>query len=96
VNQSEDGHFSDEEWTDFVREVVPKPEAEQMLEHLNSGCVSCRDTVRYLQDLTRLGRTDLSEDVAAGLTARARLEFKAAQDTTPSGSEKGVRVRPSA
>jgi hypothetical protein len=40
-------HFSEEDWADFVREVISSEKREMIQQHLNSGCTQCRDSQSF-------------------------------------------------
>ncbi len=39
-------HFPDEQWVDYVRDLLPAGDQAVMREHLESGCASCAETWR--------------------------------------------------
>lgn len=67
-------HFSEEQWTDFVRG-VEGPEKEAMHAHLESGCERCRQAVQWLGELLRFGRNEASLEVPASLVSDAVAIF---------------------
>ena len=40
-NIADEGHYSHEDWVDFVRDVAPLDQLEAMQRHLAAGCESC-------------------------------------------------------
>lgn len=75
MGESQQVHFSDSEWADHVRGLVSDEKSRMMRRHLQSGCSSCGETVRWLEDLARLGRVDPPESLTKELEARARSVF---------------------
>lgn len=47
------GHFANEDWVDFVREVGNDEKRQKMDEHLNSGCETCRATLHFWEETNR-------------------------------------------
>lgn len=42
-------HFTDEQWADFVNRQSPPEQAQEMRDHLSTGCGSCSDCVEFWQ-----------------------------------------------
>ncbi|MBV8842916.1 MAG: hypothetical protein JO307_08905 [Bryobacterales bacterium] len=68
-------HFTDEQWTDFVRGIAQEPAVTLMRTHLASGCPDCNATVRLLDALTRAGLPEGELHVPEAVVQRAREIF---------------------
>ncbi len=69
-------HFSDEQWSDFVRGLLAAVDQAAMRTHLDSGCVPCGQSVRLFTAVAAAGAAPVTE-VPRQLTAAAVAVFKA-------------------
>ena len=49
-------HFSEEDWADFVRELVAPEMSMTMQQHINDGCNQCSATLRLWQSVLSVAR----------------------------------------
>ena len=68
-------HFSNEQWSDFVRGVADEVIRGEMHAHLESGCSACLATVQWLGDFARAASVERELDVPARLVQQAREIF---------------------
>jgi hypothetical protein len=71
-------HFSAEEWSDYVRGLSPPEQRKEMEKHLQSGCVDCRGTIDWLNDVVQAAAE--AAEPPEQLVAEARAVFKATED----------------
>jgi hypothetical protein len=68
-------HFAAEEWSDFVRRLVPESLQAAMESHLRTGCSRCNSMAKSLGELERLSVAEQSAAPPAGLVESAMAIF---------------------
>lgn len=79
-------HFSEQQWSDFVRGVSEGQGAREIQAHLASGCDACRATAHRFEAVARFAVADSALPVPGDIVQRAREIF---QTTSQSGSHSG-------
>jgi hypothetical protein len=74
---SENPHFSDEQWADFVRGIGDQALSAKMQAHLASDCTVCHRTVQWLTDFSGAALAESQLEVPDALVQQAREIFVA-------------------
>lgn len=82
-----DEHYTDELWSDFVRNALAPAAEEAMQAHLLAGCAPCAKTVELLGHVARFATAEPARAVPPALTAAAIGLFQPAT-AGPSWAEK--------
>jgi len=69
-------HFGIIQWVDFARGVTPEAEGMRMREHLEAGCLECREIANFCENLTGVCRT-MTPNVPDAVVQQARSIFQA-------------------
>jgi hypothetical protein len=76
-------HFTNELWSDFVRQAAGPAAESAMRAHLQAGCAQCRATVEWLQQVQSFAAGEPSRAVPPALTQAAVHLFQ----STPSWTD---------
>src|SRR5690242_21218204 len=68
-------HFSDEEWLDFVRQVMPASQRAPLETHLQSECPECVHLRRFWQNVHDVARREGGSGVPPEVTRAAEAAF---------------------
>lgn len=68
-------HFRDERWADYVRDVLPEPEAAAMRQHLDEGCETCRETCRLWRTVAQTAASEARNQVPESLLRMSEAAF---------------------
>jgi len=68
-------HFSDEEWLDFVREVMPASRRTVLEEHLLSGCSTCVELRTFWESVRDVAHRHSRAEVPPGLIEDEKAIF---------------------
>jgi hypothetical protein len=69
---SENSHFNEELWADFVRGLGDQAAREEMQSHLDSGCAECQASFKWLDSIVRFALAERHSEVSDELAAQAR------------------------
>jgi hypothetical protein len=58
LTRNSEYHFSDEQWSDYVRDLTPEAESGEMRRHLRTGCGQCRKAERFWSKLYEVGQSN--------------------------------------
>ena len=56
-------HYSDEDWLDFVRNVMPAARRAALEEHVQSGCSECTRLQKFWEDVCSVARSESAHEV---------------------------------
>jgi hypothetical protein len=76
-------HFTEAQWTDYVRGIADGSDSRQIESHLESGCAECRYTVQWLTRIAQAGFRESEVEVPQDVVQRAR-EIFVARPSAPS------------
>jgi hypothetical protein len=68
-------HFTEDQWSDFVRGVLPAGEAAALQQHLEDGCETCRQSFRLWQVVAAVADSEVRNEVPDALVRSARAAF---------------------
>ena len=83
-------HYSDEEWVDFARELLPQEKSVAMLAHLEAGCKDCSALHRLWTNVTEVTRDESRYTADDSAVASVKRMFAARQWGTVHEDEGGV------
>ena len=70
---SENRHFSNELWADFVRGLGDEAARKEIQSHLDSGCAECQASHRWLEAIVRFAVAERQSEVPDALERQAHL-----------------------
>src|ERR1044072_187430 len=56
-------HFSDEDWVNFVLEVLPPPQRLALEQHLRRGCSECEHSRKFWENTYKIAQRDRATQV---------------------------------
>jgi hypothetical protein len=68
-------HFTEDQWSDFVRGVLPAGEAAALQQHLEEGCETCKQSFRLWQMVVAVADSEVCNEVPEALVRSARAAF---------------------
>jgi hypothetical protein len=80
---ADQGHYSHEDWVDFVRGVAPRDQLDAMQRHLAEGCESCGEVHETWKAVLEIAREEPSFEPPAKAMRLARALFAGAQPRGP-------------
>lgn len=86
-------HFSDEQWSDFVRGAASADLRPDMEAHLQSGCAACAGTAAAFESVMRVAEADLAWPVPQESVNQAKALFEEPPERNWIEALKGIRGR---
>jgi hypothetical protein len=75
-------HFSDEQWADYVRHVLPASAVAEIQRHLDSGCEECGQAARFWSAFAEVGARAFAFEPPADTVRAVELSFRTRDFTT--------------
>lgn len=69
------GHYTLEQWVDFVRDVVDEAKKKEMQNHLDSGCKPCIKELSMWQRLQQVARREVAYSPSSGAVRTVNATF---------------------
>jgi hypothetical protein len=69
------GHYTLEQWVDFVRDVVDEAKKKEMQNHLDSGCKPCTQELSIWQRLQQVARRETGYSPSSGAVRTVNAAF---------------------
>ena len=74
-------HFDEDNWADFVRNVIPQAQEMSMREHLGKGCKKCRQRMELMRQVFAVAEADNKNPVPEFAVRVAKAIFAVQQPT---------------
>ena len=78
-------HFSEEDWADFVRDLIAPEIKMTMQQHINDGCNQCRETLRLWQSVFSVAREESRFTPPADTVRVVKSQFAIPAEKAKSG-----------
>jgi hypothetical protein len=72
-------HFTNERWSDYVRGVLPAPEAAAIEQHLEKGCETCQQSYRLWRNVAETAKNEARSQVPERLVHIVQTAYTARQ-----------------
>lgn len=68
-------HFTDENWSDYVRGLFPAHEAAAIEQHIQKGCETCHQSLRLWRTVAEIASSEVRSEVPEDLVRASRAAY---------------------